>query len=60
MSDLDRQKMREKLQPVLIEGGPGVKAPPCYRWVWFWGVRLPHEAVGCFEAQMPARLQAWL
>jgi ATP-dependent DNA ligase len=34
MSDLDRQKMREKLQPVLIEGGPGAKAPPCYRCAW--------------------------
>jgi len=31
MSDLDRQKMREKLEPVLVEAGPGDKPPPCYR-----------------------------
>jgi hypothetical protein len=36
VSDVDRQKLREKLQPVLVGAGPGIKAPFCYRLVWVW------------------------
>lgn len=34
MSDIDKQKLREQLAPVLQEAGaPGVKPPACYRFV---------------------------